>query len=734
MGAEVASWLEGAGLARYAGNFAGMDARAFRALLMQDYGRYGVTALEDKQRLFRLLKAKRSEASREGGAPGASRGEGAAAAALPGAGAPPGTPPRATRARPASRQAAARAAAERQKERGGSGAPAAPARDEGGAKVEGPAGGATAARPPLSPLRAGRAQEAPARDAPPAMGPRPERLERPESAPPASRGASGGSRAGAGGRSGTKIKVCVRKRPLNRKEEERGEDAIVDMATGTGGLTVHEPKVKVDLTKYTDRHAFQFDAVFDESTSNEALYQETVAPLVPGAFQGGRSTCFAFGQTGSGKTYTMRPLPRRCAQDMFLGMGQPDHAGLELWLSVYEIYGGKVFDLLNDRNLLVMREDGKKNVNVVGLQETRVESPDEVQALMQAAEATRVTGSTGANAESSRSHCIAQFALKRAVSVADPRRSSVGGLSGAGEVRRIVVGKVSFIDLAGSERGADTDENDKQTRLEGAEINKSLLALKECIRALDQQARHVPFRGSKLTEVLRDSFVGPKSRTVMIATVSPSSGSCENSLNTLRYADRVKEMRRASGSVSGSGGGGSAGAVQPPQTAGQPAPPVLPPPEVQPIAPRGDKGRAAVASKKEGGKGEEVNSGNVLHEHQKRNQAEPAPGGRSRGASKTGKTENGKSGAENVVPAPKAPDTLGEEEILIASHRQSIEDTMEFVRKEMTLLADVDQPGSSLESYIKKLGTLLKQRQDGITTLQKRLKKLEARSKRRNRA
>merc|ERR1711903_336009 len=107
MGAEVASWLEGAGLARYAGNFAGMDARAFRALLMQDYGRYGVTALEDKQWLFRLLKAKRSEASREGGAPGASRGEGAAAAALPGAGAPPGTPPRATRARPASRQAAA---------------------------------------------------------------------------------------------------------------------------------------------------------------------------------------------------------------------------------------------------------------------------------------------------------------------------------------------------------------------------------------------------------------------------------------------------------------------------------------------------------------------------------------------------------------------------------------------------------------------------------------------------
>jgi hypothetical protein len=102
------------------------------------------------------------------------------------------------------------------------------------------------------------------------------------------------------------------------------------------------------------------------------------------------------------------------------------------------------------------------------------------------------------------------------------------------------VGRLSFIDLAGSERGADTFDNDRQTRLEGAEINKSLLALKECIRALDGDARHVPFRGSKLTEVLRDSFIGEQARTVMIANISPSSSSVEHTLNTLRYADRVK--------------------------------------------------------------------------------------------------------------------------------------------------------------------------------------------------
>ena len=102
---------------------------------------------------------------------------------------------------------------------------------------------------------------------------------------------------------------------------------------------------------------------------------------------------------------------------------------------------------------------------------------------------------------------------------------------------------MSFIDLAGSERGADTINTDKQTKMDGAEINKCLLALKECIRALDQNKNHTPFRGSKLTQVLKDSFVG-NSKTTMIANISPALNCCEHTLNTLRYADRVKELKK----------------------------------------------------------------------------------------------------------------------------------------------------------------------------------------------
>ena len=112
-------------------------------------------------------------------------------------------------------------------------------------------------------------------------------------------------------------------------------------------------------------------------------------------------------------------------------------------------------------------------------------------------------------------------------------------------------GRMTFIDLAGSERGADTSSASRATRLEGAEINTSLLALKEVIRALATggSMKHIPFRGSKLTQVLKDSFVGKNSRCCMVACISPDIQNCDQTLNTLRYSDRVKERNPESGSL-----------------------------------------------------------------------------------------------------------------------------------------------------------------------------------------
>jgi hypothetical protein len=161
--------------------------------------------------------------------------------------------------------------------------------------------------------------------------------------------------------------------------------------------------------------------------------------------------------------------------------------------------------------------------------------------------------------------------------------AAFGANSAANNSANTVEGKLSFIDLAGSERGADTTHSSKQTRMEGAEINTSLLALKEVIRSLERKQGHTPFRGSKLTQVLKDSFVGEKTRTCMVACVSPSHANCEHTLNTLRYADRVKE--HTSGNESG-GNNNHVGSsnydslaydyVPPPRQA-PPAPPPAPP-------------------------------------------------------------------------------------------------------------------------------------------------------------
>ncbi|KAA0176479.1 hypothetical protein FNF27_02175 [Cafeteria roenbergensis] len=331
-----------------------------------------------------------------------------------------------------------------------------------------------------------------------------------------------------------RIRVVVRKRPLNRREARKGELDIVEAVTRRTML-MHELRQKVDLTSYTEAHEFRFDDVFDHTCDTADVYRHTAQPLVASVFEGKRATVLAYGQTGSGKTHTMMGSPSTpglyvlAARDIFAGLTHRRNAGLRPVVSFFEIYGGKLFDLLNGRKQLRALTDAKEEVVVKGLSEQAVSSVDALLRVIEHGNAARSTGSTGANADSSRSHAILSIAL------CDKRTGKMSG-------------KFSFIDLAGSERGGDTTHTDRRTRLEGAEINKSLLALKECIRSLYQEHDHLPFRGSKLTQVLRDSFVGD-SLTVMIATVSPNTLNCDHSLNTLRYAYRVKEIRREDAAV-----------------------------------------------------------------------------------------------------------------------------------------------------------------------------------------
>lgn len=374
-----------------------------------------------------------------------------------------------------------------------------------------------------------------------------------------------------------RVAVHVRVRPLSSAERSaRAVDVVTCVADGAGAssalVAVHEPRTKVDCTRHVESSLFEFDGAFDENASNADVYQVAIEPLVRLCVEGARgkrapsnaerggddgrfsanATVFAYGQTGSGKTHTMTSCYEDVARDVCLGARERN---LQIEVSFYEVYAGKCFDLLSQRKRVNALEDARGRVRVVGLTERVVREPHEVLALAEEGAACRKTSRTDANASSSRSHSVFQIALKP-----DSRASETASESREDES---LGARLSLVDLAGSERGADRGKAvSESVRREGAEINTSLLALKECIRALSggskiapsaepfgcspeessaEKAR-VPFRGSKLTTVLRDAFVGKKSRTVLLAHISPGHDAAEHTVNTLRYATRLKEM------------------------------------------------------------------------------------------------------------------------------------------------------------------------------------------------
>merc|ERR1719356_1585004 len=229
----------------------------------------------------------------------------------------------------------------------------------------------------------------------------------------------------------------------------------------------------------------------------------------------------------------MTGIQRQLAEQIFEEI-RTNKDGIEVSVSFFEIYGGRPFDLLNNRARLETLEDARNEVQIAGLTERAAASPDALLQCIELGNSLRTTHATAINRDSSRSHAICAVFLRFTSNSA-------------------IHGKLTLVDLAGSERAADSKSSIRQRRVEGAQINKSLLALKECIRAMgDPREAHIPFRASKLTLVLRDAFVSRcPSRTVMIACISPGMSSADHSVNTLRYSDRLKEhpkMARLTGS------------------------------------------------------------------------------------------------------------------------------------------------------------------------------------------
>ena len=332
----------------------------------------------------------------------------------------------------------------------------------------------------------------------------------------------------------SKIYVCVRKRPIFDKEIQNGEIDCVSAINPK--VSIYDCKLKIDgYTKYIDTNDFYFDNVFNENENTELLFDCSVKPSLDILLKGGVVTCFAYGQTGSGKTYTMKGIQDSAIYnifDDFSDIMKKSKKKFKFFISFFEIYSGRLYDLLNNRNKVQALEDKNQKVQIYGLTEKEVFTPKDMQNIVDYANAMRTTHNTVTNETSSRSHAICNFSIKTEGKKSDEEYA-----------------KLTLVDLAGSERATETQSNDKSRLAEGAEINKSLLALKECIRALDARKnkgnneQHVPFRNSKLTLVLRDSFLGKANlcKIIMISCVSPSNHSTNHTINTLRYADRLKE-------------------------------------------------------------------------------------------------------------------------------------------------------------------------------------------------
>ncbi|KAE9355460.1 hypothetical protein PR003_g2836 [Phytophthora rubi] len=399
------------------------------------------------------------------------------------------------------------------------------------------------------------------------------------------------------------ILVTVRLRPILSHDRDReeivkvsGNKEVVVLTRSPGGLMESILSANSPVRRYSmhplrkPRHAsaspsvssgqsttrsrekrYAFDYVFSPRDDQQKVYQHTTKFLIHGVLNGFNATVFAYGCTGAGKTYTMfgtseEPgIMARTLEDLFRNIERvhADPTGrvqYRVTVSFLEVYNENIRDLLSASSscssatsmptseFLDLREDPVRGSVVAGLSEVEANNAQDVMKLLRRGNKYRSQESTAANSVSSRSHAVLQVHIEqqekitRGDSASDPEDVEDKG----SENTEVKFGKLSLVDLAGSERAAVT-QNRGQRLLEGANINRSLLALGNCINALGEKGASaagsfVPYRDSKLTRLLKDSL-GGNCRTVMIANVSLAASSVEETLNTLKYANRAKNIK-----------------------------------------------------------------------------------------------------------------------------------------------------------------------------------------------
>ncbi|XP_077358952.1 kinesin-like protein KIF19 isoform X3 [Festucalex cinctus] len=336
------------------------------------------------------------------------------------------------------------------------------------------------------------------------------------------------------------LTVALRIRPLSDGEHEEAA-TIVAHRLDEQMVILMDPMEDPDDVLRANRSrekTYVFDVAFDYSASQEEVYRATTKDLIEGLISGYNATVFAYGPTGCGKTYTMLGTDKepgiyvRTLNDLFRAIEETsDDMMYTVSMSYLEIYNEMIRDLLNPSSgFLDLREDAKGEIQVAGITEVSTINAQEIMELLMKGNKQRTQEPTAANQTSSRSHAVLQVAVKQQSRCRDVLQ----------EVR---FARLFMIDLAGSERAAQT-QNRGQRLKEGAHINRSLLALGNCINALSDKNgnKYINYRDSKLTRLLKDSLRG-NSRTVMIAHISPASVAFEESRNTLTYADRAKSIR-----------------------------------------------------------------------------------------------------------------------------------------------------------------------------------------------